>query len=49
MTDRQDWAVGYRELAVAVADAAPGAGPHLMGFNACVDAIWRVPSSSAAS
>ena len=42
MTRRPDWAARYRDLAAAVGAAAPGSGPYLLGFSACVDAIWRV-------
>lgn len=36
------WGERYRELAATVLDAAPASGPYLLGFNACVDAVWRV-------
>jgi ADP-dependent phosphofructokinase/glucokinase len=42
MTEALDWAERYRELAETVADAATRSGPYLLGFNACVDAVWQV-------
>jgi ADP-dependent phosphofructokinase/glucokinase len=36
------WEAQYQELAETVAEAAVGSGPYLLGFNACVDAVWRV-------